>query len=73
MKKFVVVDSWGTWERVNGKRIIDCTVKGHDKLAESNTYTDLHLPERLVEYHEDGTWHSFSIEKRTRAKAMGLA
>lgn len=70
MKKFVLVDSWGTWDCVSG--CIDCTVKGYAKVAESNNRLELHLPER-IEYRPDGTWHSFHIEKRAHAKNLGLA
>ena len=73
MKKFVLVDSWGTWGYEKGKKVIDCTTKGHIKLAESNDYSELRLPSSSIVYHDDGTWHFYRVEKRTSAKAMGLA
>lgn len=72
MKKFVLVDHWGRWEFADGKMIIYGTVRGYDKLAESNNYHDLR--ETLhTEYHEDGTWHFTRVMKRAEAKKMGLA
>ena len=41
MKKFVLIGGWGRWEEVNGKMVIDCTVKGYYKIAESNDRDDL--------------------------------
>lgn len=72
MKKFVLVDHWGRWEESNGKTVIDCTVHGYNKMAESNDYHDLR--ETLhIEYREDGTWHFTRVMKRAEAKKMGLA
>ncbi|MBO7716967.1 MAG: hypothetical protein J6S85_25600 [Methanobrevibacter sp.] len=72
MKKFVLVDCWGRWwidDR--GRENIDCTVQGYIKVAEANDRAELKAPLR-TEYRKDGTWHSFHIEKRAAAKAMGL-
>ena len=72
MKKFVLVECWGHWWiDQQGREIIDCTVCGHVKVAEANDRTELKAPLRTM-YHNDGTWHSFHIEKRATAKAMGL-
>lgn len=71
MKKFVLVDGWGRWEKANGKKIIDCTVRGYNKLAESNDYYSLR--ETLhTEYRADGTWHFTRVMKRVEAKKLGL-
>ena len=69
MKKFVLVGSWGTWEHKDGKMIINCTVKGHYFIAESDDYHALR--ETLHhEYRADGTWHFSRIEKRASARKM---
>ena len=72
MKKFVLVDSWGTWGYSKGQKVIDCTVKGCTKLAESNDYFSLRLPSVDTVYNADGTWHSYRVEKRAFAKRLGL-
>ena len=76
MKKFVLVDSWGHWWITpEGKKCMDCTVKGHKLVAESNDYYDscLRLPKEAFDYREDGTWHTYRVEKRAYAKTLGLA
>ena len=72
MKKFVLVGGWGRWEEVNGKMVIDCTVKGYYKIAESNDRHDLRESIH-IEYRDDGTWHYTRIEKRAYAKSLGLS
>lgn len=71
MKKFVLVDHWGHWEYKGGKTIIDCTVRGYDKLAESNDRHDLHETIN-IEYRDNGTWHFTRVLKRAEVKRMGL-
>lgn len=71
MKKFVLYGGWGRWETVNGKMVIDCTVKGYYKIAESNELHDLHMTPD-IEYRADGTWHYQRIDKRTYARSLGL-
>lgn len=69
MKKFVVVDSIGSWGYENGRKVIDCTVKESKLIAESNIAAELApLVSPHVEYRADGTWHSLSIMKRTQAR-----
>lgn len=72
MKKFVLYGGWGRWETVNGKMVIDCTVVGYYKIAESNELSDLHMNPHM-EYREDGTWHYQRIDKRAYAKSLGLS
>ena len=73
MKKFVLIDLWGTWETdKRGRTVIDCTVKGYKVIAESNDYYELKLPNTNQEYRDDGTWHTYRVEKRAAAKRMGL-
>lgn len=72
MKKFVLVDHWGRWEVANGKTVIYGTVRGYDKLAESNDRNDLHETVD-IEYRDDGTWHFTRVLKRAEVKRMGLA
>lgn len=72
MKKFVLIDLWGTWKDNKGRAVIDCTVKGYKVIAESNDCNELKLPDN--EYRRpDGTWHTYRVEKRANAKRMGLA
>lgn len=73
MKKFVLIDAWGTWGNSKGHVVIDCTVKGYTVIAESNDYYELKLPSTSHEYRDDGTWHTYRVEKRAAAKRMGLA
>ena len=69
MKKFVVVDSIGSWCYENGRKVVDCTVKESKLIAESNIATELApLVSPVTEYRDDGTWHSLSIMNRTQAR-----
>ena len=67
MKKFVILESIGTWEMRDGKTIINCTVKAHRIVAEANTAQELTVPAK--EYRSDGTWHYYTLESRKWAKA----
>ena len=70
MKKFVILQHSGTYAVIDGKTVIDCTVKSLSVYAESDDYTELYkLCESLNgQRYNDGTWHHYSVEKRARAK-----
>lgn len=74
MKKFVVMESIGTWEKRDGKIIIDCTVKAHLIAFESNDWLEVFNESRKLEYgrtmDKDGHWHSYSPMKRAAAKRL---
>lgn len=71
MKKFVILVNSGSWEQVDGKTVIDCTVKTTTVHSEYDEYSEArkamqNLPtsERLP----GGVWHSYSLEPRKRAR-----
>ena len=71
MKKFVVLDRAGTYATINGKTVINCTVKSLSVYAESDDYMELFkLCESLnaAERYINGVWHSYSVDKRANAK-----
>ena len=71
MKKFVILRSSGTYAVINGKTVIDCTVKSLSVYAESDNFAELNkLCESLEcgQRYNNGVWHHYSIEKRARAK-----
>jgi len=73
MKKFVVIENIGTWEKKDGKKIINCTVKEKKIIAEAETAQELvPLAPLKTDYRADGTWHSYSIESRKWARRMGF-
>ena len=72
MKKFVMVDYIGKWEQVQGQVIIHCEVKQVAIVAEANKPEELACPLN-IQYHDDGSWHSYSIVPRAKAKRnLGL-
>ena len=74
MKKFVVLESIGTWEKRNGKVVIDCTVKAQVVAFESNDWLEAFNESRRLEYSrtldKEGYWHSYSPMKRAAAKRL---
>lgn len=73
MKKFVILENIGTYEKKGKQMIIDCTVKETRIFTESNDWdaifnASIELP--ASEYKEDGTWHTYSIELRKNARKM---
>lgn len=71
MKKFAILQSTGTYAIINGKTVIDCTVKSLSVYAESDDFAELNkLCESLnnQECYSNGTWYHYSTEKRARAK-----
>jgi hypothetical protein len=73
MKKFVILRSEGTWERLpDGRKSIDCTVKNKTAVAESNDWAEMWQKAQELEngerYLANGVWYSFSVEKRANAK-----
>ena len=72
MKKFVVLQSSGTYAIIDGKTVIDCAVKSLSVYAESDDYLTLfQLCQKLensAERYSGGVWHHYSVEKRAFAK-----
>lgn len=72
MKKFVILDSVGTYAIIDGKTVIDCKVKSLSVHTESDNYAELYkLCESLNAVkprYNNGVWHHYSVEKRARAK-----
>ena len=69
MKKFVVIDNIGTWEKKNGRTIVDCTVKEQRVVADANDAAELKsLVSARAYYDDDGTWHSCFITTRAKAR-----
>lgn len=69
MKKFVLIDSIGTWEAHAGGKLVDCTVKRHELVAEADSREELYCP-TSIEYRQDGTWHHYTVEPRARARKI---
>lgn len=71
MKKFVILQKCGTYTVIDGKTVIDCTVKSLSVYAESDNYAELvqlcQTLERGQRYN-DGVWCHYSTEKRAYAK-----
>lgn len=71
MKKYVIIESIGTWTIDKGRTVIDCTVKEQHIIAESNDFMEVFTnTPKSVEYRKDGTWHSYSYDSRKSAKRM---
>lgn len=73
MKKFVILENIGTYEKKGNRLIVDCTVKETKVFTESNDWdtifnASIELPAN--EYKKDGTWHTYSIELRKNARKM---
>ena len=69
MKKFVVIDNIGKWEKKDGRTIIDCTVLQQKVVADSNIAEELKpLVSARTRYDDDGTWHSCFITTRAKAR-----
>ena len=71
MKKFAILDHIGTYAVINGKTVIDCTVKSLSVYAESDNFAELYkLCESLnsQQRYNDGIWHHYNVERRARAK-----
>lgn len=74
MKKFVIIERVGTYEKKGRKIIIDGTVKETKIFTESNDWDDIfttykELP--ISEYRDSTwTWHSYSLEYRKDARKM---
>ena len=71
MKKFVILQSTGTYAIIDGKTVIDCTVKSLSVYAESDDYMELYkLCESLNRQscYSEGVWCHYSTEKRAYAK-----
>ena len=75
MKKYVVIENMGTWEKASDKRmIIDCTVKETKIIAQSDDWETLFhaYGKRSVEYADSGKWYSYDVVMRKHAKMMML-
>lgn len=74
MKKFVILESIGNWEKKDGKLLISCTVEETRVYAESDNRMELWESGKNdfspIEYREDGHWYSYSIRKRAEAKRL---
>lgn len=71
MKKFAILQSTGTYAIINGKTVIDCTVKSLSVYADSDNYAELYkLCESLnaAKHYNNGVWCNYSVAKRAHAK-----
>lgn len=71
MKKYVVIEDIGKWERKNGRMVIYGTVLEQKFFTESNETKEVfpyHFKE--TEYRKDGTWHHYSVYKRAEARRI---
>lgn len=71
MKRFVILDSSGTYAINGGKTVIDCTVKSLSVYAESDDYAELVQLYQTLESgqrYNGGVWHHYSVQKRAYAK-----